>query len=165
MIFSALKEQPVYQKISAYYLGMDYREQVMVNSLAVFLVAVIVITQIIMPSISFKENAKNRYQNAQQDLQWMQQNLPARNASRVVFVGGDQSMIAKVSSAAKSTQLTFKRYDNLDDNRLRVVVEQQSFKQLLAWLQYLEKNYAVSVVEISVDRQDGFVNARVLLQG
>ena len=167
MIISSLKAQPLYQKISAYYLGMDYREQVMVSALTVFLLAVLILTQIIMPSITFKEQAQQRYQNSLQDMQWMLSNLPAQPANRVAFIGGDLSMIAKVSNAAKATQLTFKRYDNLDESRLRVVIEQQSFKNLLAWLQYLEKNYVISVIEISADKQDraGFVNARVLLQG
>ena len=167
MFFSVLKDQPLYQKLSAYYSGMDYREQLLVNSMTIFLVAFFVITQVIVPSINFKEHAKQRYQSAQKDLQWMRQNLPSRPASQVVFIGGDQSMITKVSGAAKSTQLMFKRYDTLDDDRLRVVIERQSFKQLLVWLQYLEKNYAISVVDISVEKEGdtGFVNARVLLQG
>lgn len=167
MILAALKKQPLYQKCSAYYQGMDYREQVMVNSLALFLLAVLIVTKMINPAIAFKQQQQLRYQTAQQDIQWMQQHLPDKPASRVVFIGGDQSIIAKVSNAAKLTQLTFKRYDTLEDNRLRVVVEQQSFKQLLAWLHYLEKNYAISVIETSIDRESsaGLVSARVLLQG
>ena len=163
----SLKDQAFVQKALAYYSALDDRERLMVNALAVFLAVVVILTQILLPSMAYKDQAKKRYQSALEDYQWMQANAPKHSASSVVLVTGDQSMISKVTNAAKSTSLTFKRYDNLDENRLRVVVEQQSFKQVLAWLQYLEKNYAISVTEISVDRQEsaGVVNVRVLLQG
>ena len=49
---------------------------------------------------------------------------------------------------------------------VNVVLEEQSFNSMLAWLHQLERNNGVQVVRITVNSEDtpGYVNAQVKLQ-
>jgi general secretion pathway protein M len=164
MIGAAIKQSALYQQLLQRLLALEPRERVLVIVLAVFLLALFLYFKMLEPSIEFAQAQQQRYTKLAADLQWMRDNAPSK--PMVEATGSDESLAAAIGAAAQNSQFQFQRYDNLDEGRIRVVIEQQSFKALLKWLQLLERDYAVTIQEIAVDKQadNGVVNARVLLQ-
>jgi general secretion pathway protein M len=104
--------------------------------------------------------------------QWMEQAAVEANQLRSAAgaTDGDEhrSLLAVVDQTAKQSQLAsaVKRIEPEGQELVRVSLERASFDDLVLWLGSLQRNFAVRVADVSIERQaeTGRVNARLTLK-
>ncbi len=109
----------------------------------------------------------NRQQNAAQLLDWMRANEQAARAaaSRGADQSGNRSLIPVITKAANVHELKLNRLQPESNGVISVILQQQSFNQIISWIAQLEENNGVSVQRASFDSEDapGYVNAQIRL--
>ena len=110
----------------------------------------------------------NRQQNAQQLVDWMHANEQrAKQAARTNSAAGQGSraLIPVITKAAVAHDLKLNRLQPESNGVISVVLQQQSFNQIIQWISQLDENNGVSVERASFDNQDepGYVNAQLRL--
>lgn len=154
------------QMLLGRYQALNAREQKAVKSLLVFLIIVLLFYLLIMPLQSYSEHAKQRYEKSAEDLVWMKTNASSHSLNSVKR-NPNESLLGLAGGSAKKYYISFKRYESLEEGALRVNLERVLFKNLVLWLEHLEKQYGVRVSKISIEQQDtpAYVNARIVLKG
>lgn len=83
--------------------------------------------------------------------------------------GARESLLALVDKTMRQSGLSkaLKRVEPDGDSKVKVRLEQANFDVATKWLETLRNRYAVTVQNISIDRQDsvGIVNIRLTLVG
>lgn len=165
---SSLQQSPQVSKALDAFNALSRRDQMAVKLLAGFLIPVLIIFVLMLPASAFVSEARGNYKAALEDYEWMLANRAAvpRAAAESAREPG-QSLFGVANATSKGFQISFKRYEPVDDNALSLWIEGVSFNNLVLWLERLEKRYGITVREIAVERQDieGQVNARLVLQG
>ncbi|MCR8921802.1 type II secretion system protein M [Dasania sp. GY-MA-18] len=157
---------PLVQACMHRYQQLSERDQLAVKILSVFLFIIVIVYGVIVPCIDYSASAKQQYQQAQADLQWMKTNTPA-NLATAPRRNPNESILGIASSSAKKYYIEFQRYDAQDENTLRINIERVLFKNLVLWLEYLEKQHGISLSNINIEQQGNpaYVNARVVIKG
>ena len=82
-------------------------------------------------------------------------------------VRGSQSLVAMAEQTARQAGLgsAFRRVEPAASGQVRVWLEVASFKALLRWLETLDSDHGISVIDSNLERTDipGMVTARLLL--
>ena len=166
MNFSTLLSNRFIQLLLERYQALQTREQLFVKVLSIFMSIIILIYLVLIPLQNFSENAKRSYQSNADVYNWMKKNAPLVS-SGLNRRSSNESLLGVASASAKKYYISFKRYESLDEGALRVNLEAVSFKNVILWLEYLQKNYSINVSKISIDQQGtpAYVNVRVVLQG
>jgi type II secretory pathway component PulM len=166
MNFSTLLSNRVVQLLLERYQDLQAREQLSVKVLSFFMSIILLIYLILIPLQNFSENAKHHYQSNADVYNWMKKNAPLVSPG---FSGrnNNESLLGVASASAKKYYISFNRYESLDEGALRVNLEGVSFKNVILWLEFLQKNHSINVSKISIDQQGtpAYVNVRVVLQG
>jgi len=112
---------------------------------------------------------ENRRHNAQNALDWL--HLNEQRAREMVAqqsnTRGGGARIPVITRTARSNGLKLSRLQpESGSTAVNVVLEEQPFNSVLAWLHQLQRNNGVQVVRITVNGEDapGYVNAQVKLQ-
>ena len=89
----------------------------------------------------------------------------ARKSRGITPIRGGEGLLTIVSRTADNAQLKLTRFQP-ESNGVSVVLQKQSFNDVLGWLDVLEKQEQVLVVQASVDADSlsGRVNARFSLR-
>jgi len=148
-----------------WYRALAQREQRMVAAAAAVVVVAIVYGMIGRPSFEFRSTSVTRYQQQQAILAWMQDHEgEARNSARP---GGnaeraqDASLLALVANSARDFNIRLTRYQPEGSGGVSVVLQQQSFDDVLRWTEQLTSAHQIEIIQANLDSQDeGLVNAR-----
>ncbi len=152
-------------KLSAWYAGLQPREQRMVAVGGVGVAVLILLFGILMPLQSAVSSAVKRNDTKREDLAWMRVNAPEIRASggQLPADTGEAPVVlvdrvgreAGLGSALRGTQP--------NGTGVRVQLEAAPFDTLVSWLATLDERYGLAIESITVDRtaQPGTVNASI----
>lgn len=151
-----------------WYRERDAREQAVLRLLAATLVVAVFWFALLSPLLSGRDQARQQWISAEQTRQWIEDNreavMAARQQSGAGSAGGD--WIANLNARAAEYQVTLKGYTPEGEDSVRVLLEEQPFSNVMAWLQALERGAGVSPasIEISEGSREGTVNVRATLE-
>lgn len=149
-----------------WYYGRERYEQKVISGLLAVVVIAVLWAGVWKPVADWQTVQTNRQHNAQQLYDWLKANeQAARTASRTNQPTGARSLLPIVSKAADAHELRINRVQPESNGVISVVMQTQSFDQIVAWLAQLEENNGVSVERASFDGDDtpGYVNANLRL--
>lgn len=167
--FETLKEY--YNQARRRYWLMPAHERMVVNALAAAVAAVLMFLLVINPALKSRAQAEVQLNAKRTVLQWVKDNeeraiAASRTGSSQAPKSG-QSLMAVVTSSSSQMGLALKRYEPEGDDKLRVWLEDQSFNKTIRWLDTLQKQHGMTVVNVSVDagKEPGVVTAKIVLRG
>lgn len=162
-------ESTLGQRALAWYRRLPDRDQFMLQLLAVGCLALMIVGSLALPSSRYALHSLNAYQQARDDVQWLQANEGAARKiaateSRPVDAN---AMVSSAVNSAKQFGLQFHRYEPTADGDLRIWLEKASFNSLVAWLDALSSEHKLHVDNLTVSPEavDGLVNARLEIKG
>lgn len=167
--FETLKEY--YAQGRRRYWMMAPHERLVVNALVVAIVAMLLFLVVINPALKSRAEAEVQLNAKRSVLQWVKDNEQRAIAASRTTTGqapkSGQSLMAVVTSSSSQMGLALKRYEPEGDDKLRVWLEDQSFNKMVRWLDSLQKQHGMSVVNVSVDagKEPGVVTAKLVLRG
>jgi general secretion pathway protein M len=152
-------------KLSAWYAGLQQREQRMVAIGGVTVAILILVLGILTPLQSAVSSGVKRNETKREDLAWMQANAQEIRAAGNQVAGdtGEAPVVlvdrvgreAGLASALRGTQP--------NGTGVRVQLEAAPFDTLITWLATLDERYGLAIESITVDRaaRPGVVNASI----
>lgn len=159
--------------MKAWWESLAIRERAWVGGgaiLALFILSYVLVWE---PFQSSYRQLQQSVAEQRRDLAWMRQ--AAQDIQRLSGAGAAQpqgdgrSLLTLVDQTARAAGLgsALKQITPQGDDRLNARLDAVEFDQLLAWLGALEREYFITLVNLSVDRTgiSGLVNARAILQG
>lgn len=161
-----IMNSPVVQFILHKYQSLDRKEQVQFKWLLGCLFVLVIVFGVVLPVLNYKHQAQLQMEQAASDLAWMK-----KNADKVIVLpmarSETDSLLGLASRSAKKYYINFKRYESDENDRLRINLEKVLFKNLILWLEFLDKNYNIEVKAIRLEQQGaaGYVDALLVLQG
>ena len=153
--------------LGRWFYGREQNEQKIIVGIALLVVISLLWVSVWKPVSDWRVLAQNRQQNAQQLLDWLKANEQAAkqaSATNKASAGG-RALIPVVTKAANAHELKLNRLQPESNGVISVILEQQSFNQIIGWVAQLDENNGVSVERASFDSQDapGYVNAQIRL--
>lgn len=153
------------------YWSLPPRDRVLVNIIMATLTLMLLWLLIIAPAQRLRSEAAVKLAGQQATLQWVKD-----NEARAQAIAGKttssprksgQSLMAAVTSSTAQMGLTLKRYEPEGQEKLRVWLENQSFNKIMQWVDALQRQHGMSVVNVAIDAasQPGLVNAKIVLRG
>lgn len=150
-----------------WYAGREPGEQKIVALLAAASVLTLLWLGVWQPVAQWRAEADNRYQNAQKTLSFLTANKDQLEAS--VSQGGNtanRSRLRLITQAANARGLKLNRVQPEGDGSVSVVLQDQSFNDVLAFTAALAENNGIAVSRASIDGSGtpGRVNAQIRFQ-
>jgi general secretion pathway protein M len=153
------------------YWSLPPRDRVLINVMAVTVVLVLLWLLVVAPAQRMRGEAAAKLSGQQSTLQWVKD-----NESRAQAIAGTtssaprksgQSLMTTVTASSTQMGLSLKRYEPEGQEKLRVWLENQSFNKTIQWLESLQRQHGMSVVNVAIDAasQPGLVNAKIVLRG
>ena len=146
----------------------DPNERMIILAVVLLVSAVLIWTLLWQPVTGWSASAQEKHQREQTLNDWL-----VANESRARSTAGDadapraaaEGLLTIVSRTAEQSGLKLTRFQP-ESNGVSVVLQKQSFNDVLRWLDLLENNEQVLVVQASVDAHtlSGRVNARFSLR-
>lgn len=167
--FETLKEY--YAQFRRRYWMMAGHERMLVNALAASVVAMLAFLVIINPALQKRAQAELELNAKRSVLQWVKDNEQRATQAGHLTTGqapkSGQALMALVTSSSSQMGVALKRYEPEGDDKLRVWLEDQSFNKTMRWLDTLQKQHGMTVVNVSVDagKEPGIVTAKIVLRG
>ena len=154
--------------IGRWYHSREPNEQRIVLALTV-LVAVTLLWALIWKPISdWNTLERNRYQNAQAELDWVRANEQRARAAASTGNGptGGRSLLPIITRSAEAQGIRVNRLQPESGGVVSVAIQGQPFNDLLRWLHQLQENNGVTVLRLAVDAEGrpGIVNAQIRFQ-
>jgi general secretion pathway protein M len=150
-----------------WFATLQPNERTMVTALAGFLVVTVLYLAVWRPITEWSHRADASYQRQLAVLDWMRlHESDARAAGQRSDSSHESgSLLTVVANSAAQAGLQLLRYQPEGSGGVSVVLQNQSFNSLIAWIAALERDDHVNVKQISIDAQDtpGLVNARITL--
>jgi general secretion pathway protein M len=147
--------------------ALQPNERTMVTWLVAFLVIVVLYMTVWRPLAEWSNRADALYQRQIAVLDWMRlhENEAKAAGQRADTTRESGSLLTVVANSAAHAGLQLLRYQPEGSGGVSVVLQNQSFDALIAWIAELEQDDHVTVKQISVDAQTepGLVNARIIL--
>ena len=150
--------------------GLAPRERIMVSIAAAVVVLALIYAAAWSPLTSSVDHLEQSVTEQQALKQWMQQSAAEVNRLRHAGSGGGnhRSLLAVVDQTSKQSKVApaVKRIEPDGQTLVRVTLEKAAFDDLVAWLGSLQRDFAVSVADVSIDRQadSGLVNVHLTLK-
>lgn len=168
--FETLKEY--YAQARRRYWMMASHERMVVNALALVVVVLLVFLIVVNPALQKRAQAEVELNAKRSVLQWVKDNEHrALQASSLSTSGSapksGQALMALVTSSSSQMGVSLKRYEPEGDEKLRVWLEDQSFNKTMRWLDSLQKQHGMTIVNVAVDasKEPGIVTAKIVLRG
>ncbi|BCN94321.1 hypothetical protein THMIRHAM_21060 [Thiomicrorhabdus immobilis] len=158
----------MWMQINQAWSALDSREQKLLKALGVFLVVVILYMLIWSPIVSNKQIAQQQLQSAQQEWQWLNnqipaiQKLPANALNANLKITSQTQLMTQLQSSLKQQNL-FKDIKTLQsiENGGKVAFDKVDAARLFKWLSLLEqKGVATNRLQASW-LEPGFVKAEM----
>jgi general secretion pathway protein M len=150
-----------------WYGALEANERTLVAGVAAFLGLAILYFAIWSPVADWSHRADARYQRQTAVLEWMQQKEKEARAAGQRSEGTPESgsLLTVVANSAARSGVQLLRYQPEGSGGVSVVLQNQPFNTVIAWLSDLEQRDHVAVKQISIDDQTepGMVNARINL--
>ena len=152
--------------IGRWFVSLEPNERTMVSGLFVFLCVVVLYLGIWRPLSEWSSNADAQYRRQLAVVDWMKLHEKEARAAGQRADGARESgsLLTTVANSAAHAGIQLLRYQP-EGGGVSVVLQNQPFSALIAWIAQLEQDSHVSVKQISIDGQgeNGLVNARIIL--
>jgi general secretion pathway protein M len=151
-------------KFSAWYAGLQQREQRMVGIGAVVLGLLLLFGGLLLPLQSAVSNAVHRSESRREDLSWMRANASEVQSAGTLAASTGEAPVVLVDRVGREAGLgAALRGTQPSGNGVRVQLEGASFDTLVSWLATLDQRYGLAIEAITVDRaaRPGVVNANI----
>ena len=156
-----------FQELEQKYHALPDRDRLALNVLVLFLLTYLFYQMVLSPALGYLGSASKSYERQLEGYEWMVAQEPV--VKEMLAETGTQregSLLSVASSTAKKHNLNFSRFEPLDDDRVRLRLEQVKFNDIVSWLGELESEKGISAVDISLDSASpGYVSVRLTLQG
>lgn len=153
--------------IGRWFHGREQNEQRIIAGLTALVVIAVLWAGVWKPVADWRFVETNRQQNAQQLLDWLRVNEQAAKQAGASTASnrGSRALIPVITKAADAHNIKVNRLQPESNGVISVVLQQQSFNQIIEWIAQLDENNGVSVERASFDSQDlpGYVNAQIRL--
>lgn len=166
-MLNQLDQQWQASAVGRWYYGREASERKVIALLAAAIAITLVWLLIWQPVSNWRSLSHNRYENAQASLDWLTQNeQKARAAVTSQSAGSDRSLLRLVTQAANAGGLKLNRVQPEGDGAVSVVLQDQAFNDVLAFVAQLAENNGVSVNRAAIDGSGnpGRVNAQIKFQ-
>jgi general secretion pathway protein M len=154
-------------KLKAWYVGLQAREQRMVSVGAALVCALALFGGLLLPLESAVSSAVTARETRRADVAWMQSNAPEIRAGGATLAPDTgEAPVVLVDRIGREAGLGLAmRGSQPSVNGVRVQLEGAPFDTLVTWLATLEEQHGLAIESISVDRaaRPGLVNANVTL--
>ncbi len=162
-----LQTLPVLQRLMAKYRSLTARDQLALQLLLAFLIGFVIYSLLLKPAYNYAEQARRVYLYNLETLQLIEQNkgvfLGAANKEQQRNEG--QSLLSVASSTARQWQLSFNRFEPVNDTSVRVWLDGATFPTLTQWLDELHKSHSIAVRQLQLDRSEaGSLAVSLVLQ-
>ncbi len=156
------------------FVHLSRREKLMVIISALCVFVFLAHTFIARPLTERLQFYQNRLPAQQELLAWMEQASREVQRVRVTSQGlsgaaGSDSPLSIISKSAKEQRISksIKRIEPGEKEEVRLWLDGVIFADMVAWLAMLQEQFALTVGDISVerDKEPGFVNARITFRG
>jgi general secretion pathway protein M len=151
-------------KLRAWYVGLQHREQRVV-AIGGVAVAVLILVGILLQLQSAVSSAARLNETKREDLAWMQANAPEiRAAGNQVLADTGEAPVVLVDRVGREAGLANAlRGTQPNGTGVRVQLEAAPFDTLVTWLATLDERYGLAIESITVDRaaRPGAVNASI----
>ncbi len=153
--------------IGRWYFGREQSEQKIIAVLGGITLILLLWAFAWKPVADWRAVEQNRHNNAQQLLDWLQANRAA--ATQAAAGNNNQRgrgpLIPIINRAAKAHNLRVNRLQPESNGVVSVILQAQSFNEIVSWINQLEENNGVLVERANFDDQDapGYVNAQIRL--
>jgi len=151
------------------YQRLADRERFALRILFGFTILLVVVTGLLLPANNYSSDTRQAMLDSRNDYQWMEAHRhEAKQSSANVNRQANQGdLLTVASSAANGVGLVFQRYEPGEEGRVRFYLEAVAFDTLLNWIESLDKQHGIAVVQITIDDhiENGRVNATVQLRG
>lgn len=153
--------------IGRWFYGREANEQKIISAVAAVILISVLWAAVWKPVADWQYVETNRQQNAQQLFDWLRVNEQAAKQSTANATSnrGSRALIPVITKAADAHNIKVNRLQPESNGVISVVLQQQSFNQIMQWVAQLDENNGVSVERASFDSQDlaGYVNAQIRL--
>ena len=149
-----------------WFYGRELNEQRIIAGITALVVIAVLWAGVWKPVADWRYVETNRQQNAQQLIDWLRINeQAAKQAASSGNNRGSRALIPVITKAADAHNIKVNRLQPESNGVISVVLQQQSFNQIVQWIAQLDENNGVSVDRASFDSQDapGYVNAQIRL--
>ncbi len=150
------------------YSARDLSERRIILGLCLLIGAAIIWGLLWQPLANWSNGEQQRHQTQQSLLEWLQANEQnARNAAKVTPGGAKtDGLLTVVSRTAAQANLQLTRFQPESSGGVSVVLQKQAFNDVIRWLDDLQSNEGVQVMQASLDADplSGRVNARFSLR-
>lgn len=167
-LLSGLYSSTATQRMVTRYRGLSERDQKALRWLSLFALCVVVFYWIVMPAKNFMDEARSDYVTEKETLSWMEVRKSQFLAgdSDALAQRGDQSLLSLASNTAKAFGISFRRFEPVDDDALRLWIDNASFNDIVQWIEVLDTSYNITLREMTVDQtaQSGLVTTKLVLQ-
>ena len=151
------------------FMARSKSDRMVIVGIAVFTVLVAIYSLIWKPLADFQAASQIRHGKAQELADWIALNNTAlREARQSGGATGDPSeagLIPLITNMANQTQLKLNRLKPENNGSVSVNLQEQSFSQVVEWLDGLESKHGITVARASIDQgeKSGYVNAQIRL--
>ena len=153
--------------VGRWFYGRDVSEQRIISIVVALTLVLLLWAYVWKPVSDWRSLAQNRHTNAQQTLDWLKTNeQAARQAARSGNSNrGARALIQVVNKAAQAQNIAVNSLQPDSNGSVGVVLQAQSFNQIIRWITQLHKNNDVLVERANFDEQGepGYVNAQIRL--
>jgi general secretion pathway protein M len=155
-------------RLTAWYQGLQVREQRMVAVGGIALALIILVGGILLPLQTAVSAAESSNETNRQDLAWMRANAPEiRAAGAQLAPDSGEPPVVLVDRVGRAAGLTDAlRGTQPNGSGVRVQLEGAPFDVVVTWLATLDQRYGLSIESITVDRtvKPGLINASITFQ-
>ena len=150
--------------IGQWFYGREPNERVIIAGLFALIVVSMSWMLLWKPVSDWHAVEQNRHQNAQRLYDTIKANEAQLRRAPAAASTARRSLIPVINKAANAHEITLNSL-RPESGGVRVVLQQQSFNQIVRWISQLEENNDVSVDQADFDGQEspGYVNANIRL--
>lgn len=154
--------------VGRWFYGRQASEQKMLAGFGLLITVSVLWVALWNPLSAWRDLSFHRHQNAQQLHTWLLANEAAAQQSSAATPSRARSLTPIITRAATSVEMVVSRLQPEPNGVVSVVLQQQQFNKIVAWLAQMEENNGVSVERASVDSPNsseapGYVNAQLRL--
>ncbi len=149
--------------VKNWWVSLQSRERLILILGSVFVTLLLFYQLIWMPWHRAINNMQGYLERYRTNLVWMQQQgeLLKQNGGitpTVAVKGSDQSLMAVVQQTAKAngvSKMIKQMNPRLEGAQVSVVLEETSFSQWVRWVDSLQSDYGVTIVQLAAERESG----------
>lgn len=146
------------------YESLERRERVLLKAGSALIGAAMLWLATIQPTLDYRTSAVSRLQREGASLAWMTTNRPFAEARRDAGEGAPQAQLSTINRSAGEYDLPLRRIQP-DGDGFVVHIESRPFASVIAWMETLETQHGIRVINASIDADTpGQVNARLTLR-